>query len=202
MPRFSDSRLMQFEWYAAYMLTQSLPFRKKFLLFGPQVTERAALIVAEKPAFLLGCMLSQKERIATEQILDDSTAPQSWRSACAHIEDDLLRRWNAQPDKENITYEQFFPESSPSRPNAGDLLSSELCMDAIRQRVLLGLILGLNFPATAIAMAEAWVGQSSTSRDLGVGGISVEDSPLFTSVESGLALAQTVYEEWLQATEH
>ena len=75
-------------------------------------------------------------------------------------------------------------------------------MDAIAQRVLLGLILGLNFPATGIAMAEAWVGQSNISRDLGVGGISVDDSPLFTSVESGLALAQTVYEEWLQATRH
>ena len=200
MPMFSENQLMQFPWFSASMLTQSLPFRKKFLLFGPPVIERGALLVAEKPAFLLGCMLPQKERTASEQILVDATAHHPWRSGYAHIEDDLLHRWKAEPDKDSITYEQFVPESSSSRLDAGDLISPELCVDAIGQRVVLGLILGINFPDAAIVMAKGWVNQKSTSRDLGVGGISVDDSPLFTSLESGLALAQTVYEQWLQAT--
>lgn len=186
----------EFHWYAGTMLAQLLPYRKKNLLFGPQVCEGAAVKPMWKAAFFLGDCLALADAEAAREILDMSASPSEWRSAYGDIINDLQSRHSRAKGIEE-TYEEVFPEASAPRSDVdGMLMTSVECTSSIGQRVLLGITWGLLFPETGKSMLEAWVSQKRDWASVGIGGLTVQDTPQFKSVEEGLAQAQSLYSAW------
>ena len=69
-------------------------------------------------------------------------------------------------------------------------------MTSIGQRVLLGLMFGILYPEMSSSMLDAWATQKSEWKDLGIGGLRIDSSPSFTSVEEAREHAQSIYEAW------
>jgi len=55
---------------------------------------------------------------------------------------------------------------------------------------------GILFPNTALQMLNSWVHSPSGYKDLNVGELKVDDSPLLSSVEESYKHALAIYEEW------
>lgn len=184
-----------FPWYVGALLARLLPYRKKGLIFGPQVCEWPAVMPMTKAAFFLGCSLGLANESAAEEILTEAAAPQlRWRTAFREIIQDLERREQG-VNVATATFESIFPEVTPNR-HKGVLLTPEECADSIGQRVLLGLVYAVLSPEMALSMLEAWVTEEGGWKDLGVGGLRVDESPLLTSIEEACERAQSLYEEW------
>lgn len=184
-----------FHWYAGQGLASLLPYRKKGLIFGPQVCEWPAVLSMTESGFFMGCSLSLANKPVADEILIEAAAPQPWETAFSEIIQDLERREQGCNVK-TATFESFFPEVTATNKFTDALLTPEECVTSIGQRVLLGLMCGVLFPAMALSMLEAFACQEGGWKDLGVGGLRVDDSPLLTSVEEACERALSVYEAW------
>ena len=189
------AKRIAFQWYAGQQLAPLLPYRKKGLIFGPQVCEWPAVMPMTRAGFSLGCSLSLANKSAADHILREAARPQDWRTAFSEIVQDLERREQG-INIATATFESFFPETTLPSKFKDAVLTQEECVSSIGQRVLLGLMFGLLFPEMALSMLEAWVTEEQKWKDLGVGGLRVDTSPLLTSVEEASKHAQAVYEAW------
>lgn len=193
---------LAFHWYAGQQLASLLPYRKKGLIFGSRVCEWAAVVSMAKAAFFLGCSLALVNKLAAEEILTEAATSdavryrgQPWRIAFSEAIQYLERgRKNAQYAGA-MTFEVFYPEVT-SEEFKCIVLSPEQCAATVGQWVIPGLICGVLFPETASSMLEKWVTQERKWKDLGVGGLRVDESPLLTSVEEAYEHAQSLYEAW------
>lgn len=184
-----------FQWYAGQELASLLPYRKKGLIFGPQVCEWPAVMHMTKAGFFLGCSLGLANKSATEEILTEAAAPQlRWRTSFREIIQDLERREQG-VNVATATFESVFPEVMLDR-HKHVLLTPEECVSSIGQRVLMGLLYAVLSREMALSMLEAWVTQEGGWKDLGIGGWRVNSSPLLTNVEEAYKHAQSMYEAW------
>ena len=181
---------ISFHWYVGQVLASLLPYRKKRLIFGPQVCEWPAVMYMAKAGFFVGCSLSLANKPAGEEVLTEAAAPQPWKDAFGEGIGYLERGRK----KGAATFEDFYPEST-SNAFKHIALTAEECVVRVGQWVVPGLMLGILFPETALSMLKAWVTQRKEWKDLGRG-LRVDASPLLTSVEEAYTRAQTIYEEW------
>jgi len=179
-------------------LASLLPYRKKKLLFGPEVCEWPAVLPMTTAACFIGCAIALRNNSAAEEILAEAARPDEWRSAFSdHVQD--LERRNECVDIATATFESFFPEVTPDK-RKDLLLTPEECVTSIGQRVLMGLMLGVLLPEPALSMLKAWSTQPSKGwKDLGVGGLKVDSTPLLASVEEAYAQAESIYQAWQQS---
>ena len=189
---------LAFHWHVGSMLAKRLPYRKKGFLFGPQVCEWAAVLSMTKAAFFTGASLALNDQTAAEEVLDESVTLEKWRNAFHETIADLNQRAE-QVDRLAVSYEALFPETMEQdrRQYTKALQSPTDCVRALGQGVLVGLIVGALFPDLARSMLQSWVGGPRGSRRLGVGGLSVDDSPLFSTVDEATNLAQNIYTDSL-----
>lgn len=190
---------LRFPSYVGAMLVNALPFRKKNLLFGPQVCERAAVIPTEKSAFLVGCALVFWSKFdAVNAGLDGVTAPETWKDTHGAIVDQLNERASRLTVNE-ASYETVFPEAAfpADRPDARLLMTRPECVDALAHRVMLGIFWGVLHPELGRAVLEAWLSQSGGWLNLGVGGVSVDASTRMETVEESIEAAHMVFYEWV-----
>lgn len=197
-----------FHWYVGDRLASLLPYRKKKLLFGPEVCEWPAVLPMTTGACFIGCALALCDNSVAEEILTEAATnpkgyglemkPQSWRIAFSkHVQD--LERRNQYVDVATATFESFFPEVTPDKWK-DVVLTPEECVTSIGQRVLMGLMLGVLLPKTALSMLKAWSTQPSKGwKALGVGGLQVDSTPLLASVEEAYSQAQSIYQAWQQS---
>lgn len=187
-----------FHWYAGQALASLLPYRKKGLIFGPQVCERAAVMPMTKAGFFLGCSLALANESAVEEILTEAGAHQPWRTAFNEIIQDMERRvqnyWGLKVDA--ATYENLFIDVDTYNSFKDALLTPEDCVVSVGQRVLMGLMFGVLFPEMTLSMLEAWATQQGEWKGLAVGGLRVADFPLLASVKEACERAQSLCEAW------
>ena len=191
-----------FHRYAGQQLASLLPYRKKELIFGPRVCEWAALVPMAKAAFFLSCSLALVNKSAAEQILTEAATSdalqnrdQPWRIAFSETIQYLERGRKQSQSVDTMTFENFYPEITSDKFK-DVLLTPEQCAGRVGQWVIPGLICGVLFPETASSMLEIWVTRERKWKDLGVGGLRVDETPLLTSVEEACKHAQSLYEAW------
>lgn len=187
-----------FFWYAGVGLADRLPYHKKWILFGPLVCEWAAVFSMTKAGFFLGTSLASASKDAAEYVLKHAAEPKSWTVSFENVISDFKSRIG--PDTvfiimNNPTFEILFPETaSIKNPNA--VMTPEDCSCSIGQRILLGLIFGIQYPALATIMLQAWVNQTEESRRLNVGGLMVMEKPSLSSVDQSKETVLSIYESW------
>ena len=191
-----------FPWYVGQALASLLPYRKKGLIFGSRVCEWAAVLTMAKAAFFVGCSLALVNRSAAEDILTESAASdalqnrgQPWRIAFSEPIQQLESRRKQSELVDPMTFENLYPELASNRFKAL-LLTPEQCAKMVGKSVIPGLICGLLFPETASPMLETWVTQERKWKDVGVGGLRVDEAPLLTSVEEACRHTLSLYEAW------
>ena len=191
-----------FHWYAGQQLASLLPYRKKGLIFGPRVCEWAALVPMAKAAFFLSCSLALVNKSAAEEILTEAATSdalqnrgQPWRIALGETIQYLERGRKQSQSVDTMTFENFYPEITSDKFKDA-LLTPEQCAGRVGQWVIPGLICGVLFPETALTMLGMWVTRERKWKDLGVGGLRVDETPLLTSVEEACKHAQSLYEAW------
>lgn len=196
------SHRIAFHWYAGQQLASLLPYRKKGLLFGQRVSEWTAVVPMARAAFFLGCSLALVNKSAAEETLTDAAAldamqnrDQPWRIAFSETIQYLERGRKQSQSVDTMTFENFYPELTSDKFKDG-LLTPEQCAGRVGQWVIPGLICGVLFPETASSMLEIWVTRERKWKDLGVGGLRVDETPLLTSVEEACKHAQSLYEAW------
>ncbi|MBE0415922.1 MAG: hypothetical protein IBX36_05210 [Dehalococcoidia bacterium] len=199
-----------FQWYVGQQLASLLPYRKKGLIFGHQVCEWAAVVPMAKAAFSLGCSLSLANKSAAEEILTESVGdatslegkhvaiPPPWRTAFSEAIQYLERGREQSHSVDTVTFEDLYPELM-SNKFKGILLTPEECVGRVGQWVIPGLVFGVLFPEDALSMLKAWATQPGEWKDLGVGGLRFDPSPLLSSVEEAYKQAQLIYEAWQQS---
>lgn len=196
-----------FQWYVGQQLASLLPYRKKGLIFGPRVCEWAAVMSMAKAAFFLGCSLALANKSAAEEILTEAVSdatslegkhvvtPPPWRTAFSDAIQYLERGREQSHSVDTATFEDFYPEVT-SNKFKNILLTPDECVGRVGQWVIPGLICGVLFPKMASSMLETWVTRRSGWKDLGTGGLRVDESPLLTSVEEAYERAKSLYEAY------
>lgn len=197
-----------FSWYVGQGLASLLPYRKKGLVFGTKGCEWAAVVPQIKAAFFLGCSLALANESAAEEILAEAASSdalenrgQPWRTAFSSQIQHLETKCRQSRSADRTTFEDFYPDLRSSRHYMSDrfkdlFLTPEECAVKVGQWVVPGLICGVLFAEMASSMLETWVTQKSELRDLGTGGLRVDESPLLTSVEQAYERAQSLYKAW------
>jgi hypothetical protein len=155
-----------------------------------------------KAAFFVGCSLALSNKSAAEEILTEAAISdaaqnrgQPWRTAFSESIQYLERGREQCHSVDMATFEDFYPELT-SNKFKNILLTPDECVGRVGQWVIPGLICGVLYPKIASSMLETWVTQQSGSKDLGTGGLRVDDSSLLTSVEEACERAQSLYEAW------
>ena len=196
------SHRIAFQWYAGQQLASLLPYRKKGLIFGPRICEWAAVVPMVESAFFVGCSLALVNKSAAEEILAEAATSdalqnreQPWRIAFSETIQYLDRGRKQSQSVDTMTFENFYPEITSDKFK-DVLLTPEQCAGRVGQWVIPGLICGVLFPETASSMLEIWVTQERKWKDLGVGGLRVDETPLLASVEEACKHAQSLYEAW------
>lgn len=186
--------LTRFHLFAGQQLASLLPYRKRYLIFGTKVCEYPAVMPMTTAAFFLGCSLGLSNKSAAEEILTEAAALQPWRTAFSEIIHDLERRVQS-VNVATAMFEGVFPEYKLNRYKHV-LLTPLESVFSIAQRVLMGLIYAVLSSEMSLSMLKAWVSQERGWKDLGVGGLRVDSTPLLTSVEEACERAQSMYEIW------
>jgi hypothetical protein len=196
------SHRIAFQRYAGQHLALLLPYRKKGLIFGPRICEWAAVVPMAESAFFVGCSLALVNKSAAEEILTEAAASdalqnrdQLWRITFSETIQYLERGRKQSQSVDTMTFENFYPEITSDKFKKV-LLTPEQCAGRVGQWVIPGLICGVLFPETASSMLEIWVTRERKWKDLGVGGLRVDETPLLTSVEEACKHAQSLYEAW------
>lgn len=196
-----------FQWYVGQQLASLLPYRKKGLIFGPRVCEWAAVMSMAKAAFSLGYSLALANKSAAEEILTEAVSdatslegkhvatPPPWRTAFSDGIQYLERGREQSHSVETATFEDLYPELISDKFK-DVLVPQEECAGKVGQWVIPGLVLGVLYPEMASSMLRTWVNQPSGWKDLGTGGLRVDETPLLTSVEEAYERAKSVYEAW------
>jgi len=191
-----------FHRYAGQQLASLLPYHKKGLTFGPQVCEWAAVVPMAKAAFFLSCSLALVNKSVAEEILTEAATSdalqnreQPWRIVFSETIQYLERGRKQSQSVDTMTFENFYPEITSDKFK-DVLLTPEQCAGRVGQWVIPGLICGVLFPEMASSMLEIWVTRERKWKDLGVGGLRVDETPLLTSVEEACKHAQSLYEAW------
>ncbi len=197
-----------FSWYVGQQLASLLPYRKKGWVFGTKGCEWAAVVPMIKAAFSLGCSLALANKSAAEEILAEAAISdalenrgQPWRTAFSRQIQYLETKCRQNQSADRTTFEDFYPDLRSGGYYTSDrfkelFLTPEECAVRVGQWVAPGMICGILFAETASSMLETWVTQKSGWRDLGTGGLRVDESPLLTSVEQAYERAQSLYEAW------
>ena len=183
-----------YHWFVGNGLAMSLPFKKRHGIIGKKVCEWGIVMPMAKAGFMVGCALAITEPKSAEYALQYSTQPKSWKVAYDTIVDGLVLRLAT--STKNTSYEDFFPEwRQPSTPME-TLLNEVECISAIGQRVILGLATGLLNSGVGTQIVESWVSQKPIKQNLGIRGFSVQERPLFSTVEDARQQAKILYDTW------
>lgn len=188
---------MDFQWFLGEGLAKQLPFRKRYSFFGEKVCEWGVVMPMAKAGFMVGCALASASPKSAEFALQYTSKPNSWREVYAAIVENLIDRLKIVA-VESVSFEDLFPEwQHPSTP-IETLMRESDCVSAIGQRVLLGLIVGILQPDVSIEIISSWISQKPAKRELGIRGLSVQESPRFggTTLEDVQKNAQILYDGW------
>jgi tetratricopeptide (TPR) repeat protein len=193
--KIEEKKSIPFHWYVAQDLASLLPYLNDERLPDKQVCEWPAVMPMTKAGFFLGTSLALANSKAAEEAMICAAETGKWRSEFSELIADIERR-NHCLNQNNVTFEEFFPEVIHNNQNQYVVLGYKDCITSIGQRILVGLMLGILFPNTALQMLNSWVHSPSEYKDLNVGELKVDDSPLLSSVEESYKHAQAIYEEW------
>ena len=185
---------MAFHWYVGRQLASLLPYRKKGLMFGPQVCEWAAVRPMIKSGFFVGCALSLADSAVAETALASSATKGDWRRAYANTIQAIEHRVQRKATL-HMRFEDLISDSTEKK-RQDTLLTPHECTGAIGRKVLAGLIFGLLSPDKASSMLEEWTSKKRGWKDLGVGGLRVDTSPQFANVQEACQGARAIYETW------
>ncbi|MFC2024553.1 hypothetical protein ACFLTJ_03155 [Chloroflexota bacterium] len=183
-----------YHWFVGQGLARQLPFKKRHGIIGEKVCEWGIVMPMAKAAFMVGCALAIMEPKSADYALQYSTQPKSWKDAYNTVVDGLVLRLAT--STENTSYEDLFPEwRQPSTPKE-TLMNKVDCINAIGQRVIVGLATGLLNSRVGTQIIEPWVSQKPIEQNLGIRGFSVQEDPESSSVEDTRQHAKILYDTW------
>lgn len=206
---------LHFHDFVGDQLARLLPYRKKGVLFGPQVCEYAAMPPMDRAAFFVAVALWLRDRTAGEVALTDWASTNvrpghGVRLSVTGLEelvhtaragtpvpafDALFPRWMA----------SGFDGASLQMPvgvqlDDRQLLSPQDCSRVLAAWAPKGLIIAWRFPSWAGEMLQGWLGQDDALHDLRVGGLRVQERPIFATLNQATEAARAIFDAWCQSS--
>lgn len=186
---------MDFHWFVGGGLSRQLPFKKRHTFFGENICEWGAVMPMAKAGFMIGCALATTNPKSAEVALQYSTEPNAWRDTHTEILENLSGRLEV-IGEDSTSFDALFPEWQQSSTPMQTTMNEDDSATAIGQRVILGLITGLLNSTAGTHIVESWVTQNPTKQRLGVRGLSVQERPIFSSIEEAKQQAAVLYDGW------
>lgn len=202
--------------FVARWLIRALPFRRQGFFRASTVCEYGAVRPMDKSAFFIGAGLSLANKDAAEIVLanlsgfgnyvwqfDFGRKPYVERAVEQALRPDVSFDDVHSPEIRFIDTGAVWDMAERQRRGGdsvtlpdGEALSPDQCVRVLQGWVGGGVWFGLVIPRTTETMLRNWISQPSSTRRLGVGGLSVGEKPKLTSVEQALAVALEVFTAW------
>ena len=186
-----------FHAYVGDVLAGQLPYRKKFLMVGPQVCEWGLVLHMCQSAFFIGCAAGLDDPEGAIALLGAANDVGEWGALWSSTGVELERRVST-VELAAATYDKLFPETfTQSMSEVRRLLSPRECVAALGEPVAAGLTVALRFPDLAQAMLEL---RRPILRGAEIVGVRLIDASAYMTVEQMMAHAREMVAAWKSDT--
>lgn len=187
----------RFHEYVADVLAAQLPYRKKYLMFGPQVCEWGLVLHMCQSAFFIGCAAGLDDPEGAISLAGAANDVRAWGALWSSAGMELERRVSA-VEPSSATFDQLFPETfTQSVSEVRRLLSPRECVAALGEPVVTGLTVALGFPELAQAMLDL---RRPIRRGAQIVGVRLIDASAWMTVEQMMAHAREMVAAWKSDT--
>jgi len=187
-------------------MTPLLPFRKKGLFSREQICEYAAIPSMAKSVFFIGGELGLADTDAAELALANISGFGDWPTFVLSLPNEMDKALDLS-SAEELSFETLYEPvighihagllKLNEPPSGAMLLTPEQCAYLLEYWVHPGLLFSVLLPRTTRRLLVDWLAQPTQGRRLGIGGLSVNERPLASSVEQLCEAAGNIFANWV-----